>query len=296
MEVSDLRTFMAVMETGSISHAAKALHRVPSGVTARIMLMEEELGIQLFLREKKRLLPTARGQTLYTYARRITALMDEAEVCVRGMEPGGRLRIGALESAAAARLPEVLARLHAEYPGIELELVIGTSSSLYGDILENRLDAVFVVDAPTDERLERMEAFTERLVLIATREHPPIHTPDDIGRKAVLAFQGGCAYRNRLVNWFRAYGWEPQHIVELASYHAIVGGVIAGMGVGVVPASVLELCRTNGMLSVHALEHPLCNAVTELVWRKGMASANVAAICRCLTSCEKKHLPFPQDS
>ena len=45
MEVSDLRTFMAVMETGSISHAAKALHRVPSGVTARIMLMEEELGI-----------------------------------------------------------------------------------------------------------------------------------------------------------------------------------------------------------------------------------------------------------
>ena len=190
-------------------------------------------------------------------------------------------------------MPEVLARLHAEYPGIELELVIGTSSSLYGDILENRLDAVFVVDAPTDERLERMEAFTERLVLIATREHPPIHTPDDIGRKAVLAFQGGCAYRNRLVNWFRAYGWEPQHIVELASYHAIVGGVIAGMGVGVVPASVLELCRTNGMLSVHALEHPLCNAVTELVWRKGMASANVAAICRCLTSCEKKTSAIP---
>ena len=193
-------------------------------------------------------------------------------------------------------MPEVLARLHAEYPGIELELVIGTSSSLYGDILENRLDAVFVVDAPSDERLERMEAFTERLVLIATREHPPIHTPDDIGRKAVLAFQGGCAYRNRLVNWFRAYGWEPQHIVELASYHAIVGGVIAGMGVGVVPASVLELCRTNGMLSVHALEHPLCDAVTELVWRKGMASANVAAICRCLTNFEKKRLPFPQDS
>ena len=65
------------------------------------------------------------------------------------------------------------------------------------------------------------------------------------------------------------------------------------MGVGVVPASVLELCRTNGMLSVHALEHPLCNAVTELVWRKGMASANVAAICRCLTSCEKKTSAIP---
>ena len=120
MEVSDLRTFLAVMDSGSISQAAKALHRVPSGITARIMQMEEELGVQLFLREKKRLLPTARGQTLYTYARKICALMDEAELCVKGMEPGGRLRIGALESAAAARLPEVLARLHAEYPNIEL--------------------------------------------------------------------------------------------------------------------------------------------------------------------------------
>lgn len=282
MEIADLKTFMAVMEEGSISRAAKVLHRVPSGITARILQMEADLGVRLFLREKKRLLPTAKGQTLHGYARRVLALLDEAEESVRGMEPGGRFRIGALESAAAARLPEVLARLHAAYPGMELELVIGTSSSLFVDILENSLDAVFVVDAPADARLDRVAAFEERLVLIAPCGQPPIQTPDDIGRKAVLAFQGGCAYRNRLVNWFRAYGWEPQQIVELASYHAIVGGVIAGMGVGVVPASVLELCRTNGMLSVHDLGHELCRAVTELVWRKGMASANVAALCRCL--------------
>ena len=110
MEVSDLRTFMAVMETGSISHAAKALHRVPSGVTARIMLMEEELGIQLFLREKKRLYPTDKAHTLYGYARKILTMMDEAEDRVRGMVPGGKFRIGALESAAAVRLPEAAPR------------------------------------------------------------------------------------------------------------------------------------------------------------------------------------------
>ena len=69
--------------------------------------------------------------------------------------------------------------------------------------------------------------------------------------------------------------------------------MIAGMGVGVVPASVLELCRTNGMLSVHALAHPVCRAVTELVWRKGMASANVAAVCRCLKSCEQRPANLP---
>ena len=284
MEMADLRTFMAVMETGSISKAARELNRVPSGVTTRILQMEAALGVQLFLREKKRLLPTDKGRTFYEYAQRITVLMHEAEESVRGTEPGGRFRIGSLESAAAARLPEVLARLHGEYPKIELELVIGTSQSLYEDILENRVDAVFVVDAPHDERLGSAPAFEEELVLIAPGGHGAIHTPDDIGRKAVLAFQGGCAYRNRLVNWFRAYGWDPEQIVELASYHAIVGGVIAGMGVGVVPASVLELCRTNGMLSVHRMEHPLCRAMTEFVWRKGVASANIQAMRRCLQS------------
>jgi Transcriptional regulator len=88
--VSDTGIGMAVMEEGSISHAAKTLHRVPSGVTARILQMEADLGVQLFLREKKRLLPTAKGQTLYDYARRVLALLDEAENSVRGMPSEAR--------------------------------------------------------------------------------------------------------------------------------------------------------------------------------------------------------------
>lgn len=282
MELTDLRTLVSVMETGSITAAAKELNRVPSGVTTRILQLEESLGVPLFLREKKRLHPTDKAQTLYDYALKILAMVDEAENRVRSMAPGGKFRIGALESAAAVRLPEVLARLHAGYPQISLELSIGTSRSLYEDILENRLDAAFVVDMPQDERLARMAAFSEELVVIAPEGHDAIHYPDDIGRKTVLAFQGGCAYRDRLVSWFRAFGREPERIAELASYHAIVGGVIAGMGVGVVPESVLHLCRSDGTLSVHPLEHPLCKATIELVWRKSLLSANMTALHQCL--------------
>ena len=81
---------MAVMEEGSISRAAKILHRVPSGITARILQIEEDLDVPLFLREKRRLLPTAKGQTLYGYARRVLALLDEAENSVRGMPSEAR--------------------------------------------------------------------------------------------------------------------------------------------------------------------------------------------------------------
>ena len=281
MELADLRTLMAVVEHGSITRAAEALNRVPSGVTARVLQLEESLGARLFLREKKRLLVTPKGRALYDYACRIAALVDEAEQRVRGMEPGGKFRIGALESTAAARLPQVLARLHAACPRIEMELAIGASRFLYEDILENRLDAAFIVDAPTDERLERVPAFAERLVLVAPGGHAPIRGPRDVAA-TVLAFPGACAYRNRLLAWFRADGREPRRVVELASYNAIMGGVMAGMGVGVVPASVLDLFPGNGGLSVHELRHDLADAVTELVWRRGMNSANVEALRRFL--------------
>ncbi|MEG6501607.1 LysR family transcriptional regulator, partial [Desulfovibrio sp. 1214_IL3152] len=98
MEMTDLRTLVSVMETGSITAAAKALNRVPSGVTMRILQLEESLGVQLFLREKKRLYPTDKAHTLHQYALRILALTEEAESRVRGMAPGGKFRIGALES------------------------------------------------------------------------------------------------------------------------------------------------------------------------------------------------------
>ena len=108
-----------------IALAAEELSLTPSAVSHRMNQLEEELGVQLFLREKKRLYPTDKAHTLYGYARKILAMVDEAEDRVRGMVPGGKFRIGALESAAAVRLPEVLARLHAGYPQIALELVIG---------------------------------------------------------------------------------------------------------------------------------------------------------------------------
>lgn len=56
------------------------------------------------------------------------------------------------------------------------------------------------------------------------------------------------------------------------------------MGVGAVPDSVLHLCRSDGILSVHRLGHPLCHATTELIWRKGMLSANMTALRQCLHS------------
>jgi DNA-binding transcriptional LysR family regulator len=285
MELTDLRTFIAVVKKGGISRAAEELNRVPSSVTTRILLLENSLGVQLFLREGKRLYITPEGQTLYGYAQRILELAYEAEKQVKSNNPGGRFCVGSMESTAAIRLPRPMAELHAKYPGLELELATGPSSIiLFNELLVSKFDAVFVVDTPSDDRVDSMPAFEEELVLIAAEGHRPISEPGDIVRKTILAFKEGCLYRKRLLAWFSVFGLGPDRIVDLSSYNVIFGTVAAGMGIAIVPAGILEFFPDKSSVSVHKLGNPFGRALTELVWRKGRYSANIAALQECLAA------------
>lgn len=283
MEIADLKTLISVVEYNSIKRAAEELHRAPSGITTRIMQLEAELGVQLFLREKKRLFVTPQGRELCAYARRIMELLEEAEARLKGREPGGSFRIGAMESTIAARLPEPLAKLHAQFAEIQIEVTAGTSRSLFNMLMENRLDVVFIADRPHDESVESCPIFTEELVFVAPGGSASIDEPSDLAGRTLLTFKDGCTYRKRLLSWFGAYSLEPERIAELTSYHAIMGGAAAGMGVGIVPKSVVELFPKKSRVTTHIFPSPLAIAETELVWRKGMKTANIEVLLEQLT-------------
>src|SRR6185436_2375203 len=99
-------------------------------VTTRIKQLEEKLGTKLFLRAGRRLALSAEGRRLLPYAEQLLRLSTEAEAALRDGSPRGSLRIGALESTAASRLPPVLSRYHQRYPQVRIELVTGTSGAL----------------------------------------------------------------------------------------------------------------------------------------------------------------------
>ena len=116
MDFTALEIFKAVAAEGSVTRAAEQLGRVQSNVTTRIQQLEEQLGTPLFLRQGRRMVLTPAGESLRGYADRLLALAEEARQAVRPQQPGGRLRLGAMESTAAARLPQPLAQLHARWP------------------------------------------------------------------------------------------------------------------------------------------------------------------------------------
>lgn len=94
MDLIQLEMFIAVAEHGSVSAAARRLHRVPSNLTTRIKQLEQDFGVELFIRENSRLRLSPAGWGFLDYAKRILNLVQEARATVEGGGTSGGLRVG----------------------------------------------------------------------------------------------------------------------------------------------------------------------------------------------------------
>lgn len=283
MEISDLRIFRAVVRSGGITSAAKQLNRVQSNVTTRIRQLEEDLGVLLFLREGKRLHLTSAGRILLDYAEQILVLAEQARCAVHETKPFGVFRLGTMESTAAARLPQPLCEYHERFPDVSIELQTGSPREQIALVLAGELDAVLVTEPVSDERLNVLAVFEEELVVVASAKHPRIDVPHDVQPRTALVFHPGCPHRTRLEGWFARVGVPIERVVELTSYHAMLGCAAAGMGVALMPLSVLNTYSERSRLSVHPICDPeFRSAKTLLAWRKTMSHPAVTHFAQIL--------------
>lgn len=282
MELSDLRIFKSVVDEGGVARAGRALHRVPSNVSARVRQLELSVGTCLFYRNKQRLTLTPHGERLLEYAERLLRLSDEARAALGGAAPNGVLKLGSLESTAAGRLPAVLAAYHRAFPAVRIELVTGTNDAMLAAVRDRRVEAAFVAEAPERrEHLSVLPLFHERVVLISAFAHRPIRRAADVRGDSLIAFPSGCAYRRAFEHWLGRKGLTALRVLEMSSYHAIVACVAAGAGIALVPESLLEIVDDR-----HIVRHPLPRVqamfVTPLVWRTQETSGALMALIESL--------------
>jgi len=277
MDLSDLHIFKTVAEEGGIARAATKLHRVPSNVSTRVRQLEQSVGAQLFVREKQRLFLSPSGEHLLGYADKLLRLSAEALGAVSNAPPRGLLRLGALESTTASRLPQVLAAYHKAYPDVRVELMTGTNDALTAAVLERRVEAAFVAEVPSSKELVAERLFRERLVIISSLDHRPIRRPQDVDGDSVIAFPSGCAYRRVLQHWLGPSRVASVRMLELSSYHAIVACVASGTGIALVPESVLETVQ-DAAVARHALAKVHGQVITPLIWRAADPSAALLAL------------------
>jgi DNA-binding transcriptional LysR family regulator len=282
MELSDLHVFRTVVSSGGVTRAADRLHRVQSNVTTRVRKLEEDLGVELFVREGWRLQLSPAGNVLLGYADRLLALAGEAREALHESGPRGVLRLGSMESTAAARLPRPLAWLAKHHPALTVELRTGAPYVLIPRVINGDLDAALVAEPVDDARLSTQVAWVEDYVIVAGPGHPRIRTPKDVHGRTLLVFEHGCPHRMRLEAWFAEHNVQVERVIEMGSYHAILGCAVAGMGVALLPKIVLDTFTERRRLSIHPMTGRYKSARTLLIARRDTAQGKVKALAEAI--------------
>lgn len=270
MEMRQLTIFCAVAEEGSFTAAADRVHTVQSNVTMRMKELETELGQQLFLRKRSGVLLTPAGQTFLDYARRILQLAEESKRVLNDTDsPTGPLRLGAMETTAAVRLPSVLASYREQFPKVQLSLQTGTTAELIKAVETYRLDGAFVGGFHQHAALEQEAIFQEELVLLSSAEfHSLDALMDKLPQQTALVFRTGCFYRSTFERWLSQMGVVPNQVMELGTLDGILSCVAAGMGVTLLPKTIAEQFETRLAIRYHRLPAELANITTVFIRRK----------------------------
>jgi DNA-binding transcriptional LysR family regulator len=130
LDLDLLRTFVAIVQTGSITAAANALHRTQSATSMQLQRLEEQIGSTLIVRRREGAGLTAEGEWLLPRARQLLALNDDVFADKKRAQVAGLVRIGAVEHYATVVLPALLAQFCRKYPDVQFDLQIGIPSTM----------------------------------------------------------------------------------------------------------------------------------------------------------------------
>ncbi len=230
----DLRVFLAVARSESISGAGKVLRMDAATVGRRIARLEEQLDAALFAKSPQGYALTPVGERLVTHAVRAEQAVGQAITDLRGEADTltGTIRIGAPDGAANFLLPQVCAEITQEHPTLEIQIV---ALPRVFSLSKREADMAVGVSAPTAGRLSVQKIADYKLHLAASdiylAKHPPIQTPDDLRGHRTIGYIPDMIFDKEL-DYLAETGADP---VTLASNSVSVqfNWIRTGAGVGV---------------------------------------------------------------
>lgn len=290
VNLEQLRGFAEIAATANFTRAAERLHIAQPTLSRQISTLETELGVELLHRARGHVALTAAGERLLPLARRMLADADIArtEMAELAGLRRGRIRLGATPTLCTSLVAEVLAEFHAQYPGIDIEILESGSRTLSAALLEGALDLALVVTSESSGTaravLELEPILTERLVAVsaATAPDPFTHTPvrlEELARVPQIAFPENYELRVAADAAFRDRGLTPQIVVQGAEMDAALSFAERGIGVAIVPAMVAAL---RPALRAARLAEPALARTVSIARRSDMAPAHANAALQAL--------------
>ncbi|MBI3436982.1 MAG: LysR family transcriptional regulator [Proteobacteria bacterium] len=231
IDIEQLRTFLAIAETGSFTKAAEIVHKTQSAVSMQMKRLEQRLDRAIFARDGRASKLTEDGERLLDYARRIVKLNLEALGTFSEGELAGRVRLGVPDDYADRYLPEIMARFARAYPGAELTVTCAPSTELIGHVDLGELDLAIITNCESNRAAEYFRR--ERLLWVASSRHA-IHAEDPL---PLALGRPNCLWRRTAIEQLESIGRRYRVLFTSANSGAVAAAVLSGLAVSVFPES-----------------------------------------------------------
>jgi len=265
MDINDARTFIAVVEAGSVSRAARELHLTQPAVTRRVQRLEQAIGAQLIDRRKRPFALTDVGQAAIERCRRLVATRDELKALAQaGALPTRECRIGVAHALTEFALTEPIDELRTVYPSVVVRLFTGWSNELVRRVRSGALDAAVVLlpegEGPPAGTDGNALAGEQLLVIAARQRQRKPMALREAAETGWILNPEGCAARAWLQRSLAKGGLPLRVAVEAYNYELQISLVGRGRGLGLVPSRLLARSPARKQVSavrVRGLEFPM---------------------------------------
>ena len=234
IDIDQLRTFVAIVETGSFTKAAEVVNKTQSAVSMQMKRLEERLERPIFTRDGRASKLTDDGQRLLDYARRIVKLNIETLAAFSDGELSGRVRLGVPDDYADRYLPEIMARFSHSYPAVELSVICEPSVDLLERIDANEIDLAIITNCESKRASETFRS--ERLLWVTSNRHST-HLEE---RMPLALGRPSCTWRRIAIDRLETIGRPFRVLYSSSNAGAVAAAVLAGLAVSVLPESGLR--------------------------------------------------------
>lgn len=259
LDLDILRTLVAADRLGGFGRAAGHVGRSQSAVSQQVRRIEAQLGVQLFQRQGRGLIPTQAGEILLAHARRLLSLNDDTIAAVRGCAVEGAVRLGLPGDLADGWLPHLLGRFKRAHPEASIEVAVERNGRLLERLDEEAFDLVLALGA--DERPDASLLTSYVDVWVGSRDSEAAVSVEEPVSLAVL--EAPCMFRKSALAALDRAGMPWRIAFTSPSLHGLWAAVEAGLGVTVrtpagLPAGVRVIGSNTGLPPLGDARRPLC--------------------------------------
>lgn len=287
MDIHRLEVFCKVIELGSFTKAGEAVFLSQPTVSEHIRHLEESLGVRLFDRLGREIMPTQAGRILHGYARKMLRLRQEAIAALASHAGGlsGHLWLGAGTIPGTYLLPELVGRFKESYPAIQATLKIANSRQVAEQVIQGECELGVVGAKWNEAGLEWQPLFADELVLVVRADHPWAKA-GEIGAErlyeaAFVDRERDSGTRKVTHEILAGHGIDPARlpvIAEMGSTEAVRQSVKAGIGVAIISRQAVTEDIERGLLAEVAIRDLQFTRPFYLIRKKNRQPSPVAAL------------------